>query len=110
MCLFSAATCTSQCKLRSLCANARVSALFYMFRYHVLIAHSSFLILYINYRGILCQVPLCVDHERMRRATEVPIDYELPITIPRPKRNAIMKSKNNKRRLAIRGDNFTLGQ
>ena len=40
------------------------------------------------------------DHERMRRAAEVPIDYELSITSPLPKRDAIMKSKNNKRILA----------
>ena len=32
MCLFLAATCTSQCKLRSLRANARLSALIYTFR------------------------------------------------------------------------------
>ena len=43
------------------------------------------------------------DHERMRRAAEVPIDYELSITSPLPKRDAIMKSKNNKRKLASVG-------
>ena len=32
VCLFSAALCTSQCKLRSLCANARLSALICTFR------------------------------------------------------------------------------
>ena len=32
VCLFSAATCTAQCRLRSLRANARLSALFYTFR------------------------------------------------------------------------------
>ena len=40
------------------------------------------------------------DHERMRRAGEVVVDYELSITSPLPKRDAILKSKNNKRRLA----------
>lgn len=39
------------------------------------------------------------DHERVRRAGEVLIDYELSITSPLPKRDAILKSKNNKRRL-----------
>ena len=40
------------------------------------------------------------DHERMRRAGEVVIDYELSINSPLPKRDAILKSKNNKWRLA----------
>ena len=49
------------------------------------------------------------DHERMRRAVEVPIDYELSITSPLPKRDAIMKSKNNKRKLASVLSTFTVG-
>ena len=49
------------------------------------------------------------DHERKRRATEVPINYELSITSPLPKRDAIMKSKNNKRRLASVLSTFTAG-
>ena len=49
------------------------------------------------------------DHERMRRAAEVPIDYELSITSPLPKRDAIMKSKNNKRKLASVLSTFTEG-
>ena len=49
------------------------------------------------------------DHERMRRAAEVPIDYELSITSPLPKRDAIMKSKNNKRKLASVLSTFTVG-
>ena len=49
------------------------------------------------------------DHERMRRAAEVPIYYELSITSPLPKRDAIMKSKNNKRKLASVLSTFTVG-
>ena len=45
----------------------------------------------------------------MRRAAEVPIDYELSITSHLPKRDAIMKSKNNKRKLASELSTFTLG-
>ena len=40
------------------------------------------------------------DHERMQRAGEVIIDYELSITTSLPKRDTILKIKNNKRRLA----------
>ena len=36
------------------------------------------------------------DHERMRRASEVVIDYELSVASHLPKRDAIMKSKSNK--------------
>ena len=49
------------------------------------------------------------DLERMRRAAEIPIDYELSITSPLPKRDAIMKSKNNKRKLASVLSTFTVG-
>ena len=49
------------------------------------------------------------DHERMRRAAEVPIDYELSITSPLPQRDAIMKSENNKRKLASVVFTFTVG-
>ena len=49
------------------------------------------------------------DHERMRRAGEVVIDYDLSITSPLPKRDAILKSKNNKRRLASVLCTFSLG-
>ena len=48
-------------------------------------------------------------HERMRRAAEVPIDYEMSITSPLPKRDAIMKSENNKRKLASVVFTFTVG-
>ena len=40
------------------------------------------------------------DHERMRKASEVVIDYELSVASHLPKRDAIMKSKSNKRKLA----------
>ena len=50
------------------------------------------------------------DHERMRRAGEVVIDYELSITSPLPKRDAILKSKNNKRRLASMLSTFNVGE
>ena len=49
------------------------------------------------------------DHERMLRAFEVPIDYELSITSPLPKRDVILKSKNNKRKLASILSTFTVG-
>jgi len=50
------------------------------------------------------------DHERMRRAGEVIIDYELSITSSLPKRDAILKSKNNKRKLASVLHTFSLGE
>ena len=40
------------------------------------------------------------DHERMRRASEVVIDYDLSIASHLPKRDAIIKSKSN----IVRGD------
>ena len=49
------------------------------------------------------------DHGRMRRAAVVPIDYELSITSPLPKRDAITKSKNNNRKLASVLSTFTVG-
>ena len=49
------------------------------------------------------------DHGRMPRAAEVPIDYELSITSPLPQRDAIMKSENNKRKLASVVFTFTVG-
>ena len=49
------------------------------------------------------------DHERLRRTGEVVIDYELSITSPLPKRDAILKSKSNKRRLASVLCTFSLG-
>ena len=48
------------------------------------------------------------DHERMRRAGEVIIDYEFSITSKLPKRDVIMKSKNDKRRLASVLSTFSL--
>ena len=50
------------------------------------------------------------DHERMRCAGEVIIDYELSITTSLPKRDAILKSKNNKRRLASMLSTFSAGE
>ena len=46
----------------------------------------------------------------MRRAGEVVIDYELSITSPLPKRDAILKSKNNKQRLANVLCTFNVGE
>ena len=40
------------------------------------------------------------DHERLRRSGDIIIDYDLSITSPLPKRDAILKSKKNKQRLA----------
>ena len=48
-------------------------------------------------------------HEIMRRAGEVVIDYKLSITSPLPKRDVILKSKSNKRRLASVLCTFSLG-
>ena len=48
------------------------------------------------------------DHERMRRGNESIIDYELSITSHLPKRDAILKSKNNKRMLASVLSTFSL--
>ena len=50
------------------------------------------------------------DHERTRRAGEVTISYELFITSPLPNRDAILKSKCNKRRLASMLCTFSLGE
>ena len=52
------------------------------------------------------------DHERMRRArlSEVVIDYELSVASHLPKRDAIMKSKSNKRKLASVLGTFNLGE
>ena len=58
------------------------------------------IIVFDKYQDVLAK-----DHKRMRRAAEVPIDYERSITSPLPKRDAVMKSKNNKRKLAT----FTVG-
>jgi len=45
----------------------------------------------------------------MRCAGEVVVDYELSITSPLPKRDAILKSKSNKRRLASVLCTFSMG-
>ncbi len=50
------------------------------------------------------------DHERMQRAGEVIIDYELSITTSLPKRDAILKSMNNKRMLASILSTFSVGE
>ena len=50
------------------------------------------------------------DHERMRHAGEVMLDYELSITTSLPKRDAILKSNNNKRRLASVLSTFSTGE
>ena len=48
-------------------------------------------------------------YQNVSAKDKVPIDYELSITSPLPKRDAIMKSKNNKRRLASELSTFTVG-
>ena len=50
------------------------------------------------------------DYERIRRASEVVIDYYLSIASHLPKREAIMKSKSNKRKLASVLGTFDLGE
>jgi hypothetical protein len=49
------------------------------------------------------------DHERFRRAGDFGVDYDLSIASPLPKRDAIMKSKSNKKRLAGVLGTFNLG-
>ena len=46
----------------------------------------------------------------MRRAGEVIIDYELSINSSLPKRDAILKSKNNKRKLASVLSTFSVAE
>ena len=46
----------------------------------------------------------------MRRSGEVVIDYDLTITSPLPKRDAILKSKQNKRGLASVLSTFSVGE
>ena len=50
------------------------------------------------------------DHDRMRRASEVVIDYDFSIASHLPKRDAVMKSKLNKRKLASVLGTFDLGK
>ena len=50
------------------------------------------------------------DHERMRRASEVVIGYELSVASHLPKSDAIMKSKSNKRKPASVLGTFNLGE
>lgn len=50
------------------------------------------------------------DHERMRRANETVLDYDLSVTSILPKRDAIMKSKTNKKKLASVLATFDLGE
>ena len=45
----------------------------------------------------------------MRRVGEVVVDYELSSTSPLPKRDAILKSKSNKQRLASVLCSFSMG-
>ncbi len=56
---------------------------------------SDKIVVFDKYQGVSAK-----DHERKRHAGEVVIDYELSITCSLPKRDAILKSKNNKQSLA----------
>jgi len=58
-----------------------------------------------KYQGISAK-----DHERMRRAGEAVIEYDISITSSLPKREAIMKSKNNIKKLASVLGTFNLGE
>ena len=49
------------------------------------------------------------DHRRIRRASKKVIQYELSISSTLPKRDANMKSKNNKRMLASVLNAFSVG-
>ena len=49
------------------------------------------------------------DHERIRRAGEGSINYNLTINSPLPSRDAIMKSKHNKRQLSNVISSFDFG-
>ncbi len=50
------------------------------------------------------------DHERMQQADKIILHYDLSITSPLAKRDAILKSKNNNRRLASVLGSFSLGE
>ena len=50
------------------------------------------------------------DHRRIWRASKVVIDYELSIEIHLPKRDASIKRKSNKLRLASVLGTFNLGE
>ena len=50
------------------------------------------------------------DHDRMRRAGEVIIHYELSITTSLPKRDTILKIKYNKRKFASMLSTFSVGE
>ncbi|KAK3879812.1 hypothetical protein Pcinc_007117 [Petrolisthes cinctipes] len=45
-----------------------------------------------------CQNVSAKDHERLQRSSDFIIEYDLSITSPLPKRDAILKSKKNKQR------------
>ena len=63
------------------------------------------IVVFDKYQGVSAK-----DHERKRRAGEVIIDYELSITCSLPKRDAILKSKNNKQSLASVLSTFSVGE
>ncbi len=66
---------------------------------------SDKIVVFDKYQGVSAK-----DHERKRRAGEVVIDYELSITCSLPKRDAILKSKNNKQSLASVLSTFSVGE
>lgn len=63
------------------------------------------IVVFDKYQGISAK-----DHDRMRRAGEATVDYEFSITSSLPKRDAILKSKTNKQRLASVLSTFSLGE
>ena len=50
------------------------------------------------------------DHERMRRTGEIITNYELSLTNSLPKRAIMLRSKNNKRKLASVLSTFSMGE
>ncbi len=66
---------------------------------------SDRIVVFDKYQGVSAK-----DHKRKRRAGEVVIDYELSITCSLPKRDTILKSKNNKQSLASVLSTFSVGE
>lgn len=63
------------------------------------------IIVFDKYQGVSAK-----DHERLRRSGDSVIDYDLSVTSPLPKRNAVLKSKKTKQRLANILCTFSTGE
>ena len=56
---------------------------------------ADIIVFFDKYQGLTAK-----DHERMRHAGDAIIDFDLSISTSLPKRNVILRSKNNKKKLA----------